>query len=86
MLQLNKLFKVLTEAQHHLASKNEYNFDHPQAFDFDLMCETVRRLREGKNVEVCHFNTLKNPKLANVFETLRPLFVGPSLRFRYSPA
>ncbi|MCP9266077.1 Uridine-cytidine kinase-like 1 [Dirofilaria immitis] len=43
---------VLTEEQHHLAAKNEYNFDHPQAFDFDLMCETVRRLRDGKNVEV----------------------------------
>lgn len=61
---------MLTEGQHHLAAKNEYNFDHPQAFDFDLMCETVRRLREGKNVEVCHFKVLGISKLANVFETL----------------
>lgn len=71
IIQFNKLLKVLTETQHHRAAKNEYNFDHPQAFDFDLMCETVRRLREGKNVEVCHFEVLENPKLVNVFKTLR---------------
>lgn len=47
-----KRFQVLTEEQHILAAKNEYNFDHPQAFDFDLLIETVRRLREGKSVEV----------------------------------
>ncbi|CAG9529658.1 unnamed protein product [Cercopithifilaria johnstoni] len=52
VLSMDSFYKVLTEGQHHLASKSEYNFDHPQAFDFDLMCETVRRLREGKNVEV----------------------------------
>uniref|UniRef100_A0A8R1TTV8 Uridine kinase n=1 Tax=Onchocerca volvulus TaxID=6282 RepID=A0A8R1TTV8_ONCVO len=52
VLSMDSFYKVLTEEQHHLAAKNEYNFDHPQAFDFDLMCETVRRLRDGKNVEV----------------------------------
>ncbi|EJD75450.1 uridine kinase [Loa loa] len=52
VLSMDSFYKVLTERQHHLAAKSEYNFDHPQAFDFDLMCETVRRLREGKNVEV----------------------------------
>ncbi|EJW88507.1 uridine kinase [Wuchereria bancrofti] len=52
VLSMDSFYKVLTDGQHHLAAKSEYNFDHPQAFDFDLMCETVRRLREGKNVEV----------------------------------
>lgn len=52
VLSMDSFYKVLTETQHQLAAKNEYNFDHPQAFDFDLMCETVRRLREGKSVEV----------------------------------
>lgn len=35
-----------------MATRNEYNFDHPDAFDFQLMCETLRRLRTGKSVEV----------------------------------
>ncbi|VDN02977.1 unnamed protein product [Thelazia callipaeda] len=52
VLSMDSFYKVLTEEQHLLASKNEYNFDHPQAFDFDLVCETVGRLRDGKNVEV----------------------------------
>ncbi|VDD93543.1 unnamed protein product, partial [Enterobius vermicularis] len=51
-LSMDSFYKVLTEEQHVLAGKNEYNFDHPQAFDFDLMIETIRRLREGKSVEV----------------------------------
>lgn len=52
VLSMDSFYKVLSDEQHLLASKHEYNFDHPQAFDFDLMCETVRRLRDGKNVEV----------------------------------
>ncbi|MFH4973677.1 hypothetical protein AB6A40_000386 [Gnathostoma spinigerum] len=68
VLSMDSFYKVLTEEQHHLAARQEYNFDHPQAFDFDLMCETVHRLREGKSVEVpvYDFSThrrSKQPKL-----------------------
>lgn len=31
---------------------NQYNFDHPDAFDFSLLIETLRKLKEGKRVEV----------------------------------
>ncbi|VDM38982.1 unnamed protein product [Toxocara canis] len=52
VLSMDSFYKVLSEEQHELAARHEYNFDHPQAFDFDLLCETLRRLREGKSVEV----------------------------------
>lgn len=39
-----------------MAHKNEYNFDHPDAFDFDLLIETLRKLKEGKRVEVPIYN------------------------------
>ncbi|VDK41383.1 unnamed protein product, partial [Gongylonema pulchrum] len=55
VLSMDSFYKVLSEEQHHLAARHEYNFDHPQAFDFDLMYETIRRLRDGKSVEVLHF-------------------------------
>lgn len=52
VLSMDSFYKVLSEEQHHLAATNDYNFDHPEAFDFDLLCETLRRLRDGKSVEV----------------------------------
>lgn len=45
--------KVLSEEQHELAAIQQYDFDRPQAFDFELLYETLRRLRVGKSVEVC---------------------------------
>lgn len=45
-------FEVLNEEQHQEALENNYNFDHPQAFDFDMLIETLRRLKQGKRVEV----------------------------------
>lgn len=44
------VLKVLTEEQHELAKENNYNFDHPDAFDFDLLNETLRNLKIGKQV------------------------------------
>ena len=47
---------MLNEEQQELAHRNEYNFDHPDAFDFDLLIETLRKLKDGKRVEVPIYN------------------------------
>lgn len=49
---MDSFYKVLSPEQSARASKSDYNFDHPDAFDFDLLEETLRRLRAGKSVEV----------------------------------
>jgi uridine kinase len=46
----NFLLKVLTEEQHEQANANNYNFDHPDAFDLDLLLETLKNLKSGKQV------------------------------------
>ena len=46
------MFQTLNEEQHERASRNEYNFDCPEAFDVDLIIHTVRRLKEGKSVDI----------------------------------
>lgn len=56
LLSMDSFYKVLNEEQHELAHKNEYNFDHPDAFDFDLFVETLRKLKEGKRVDVPIYN------------------------------
>lgn len=48
--------QVLNEKQHEMAARNEYNFDHPDAFDFELLKTTLQRLKEGRMVEVPIYN------------------------------
>lgn len=53
---MSSTLQVLNEKQHDQAAKNEYNFDHPDAFDFELLAETLQKLKEGKKVEVPIYN------------------------------
>lgn len=44
--------QVLNKEQQELAAKNEYNFDHPDAFDFELLISILRKLKKGKSIKV----------------------------------
>lgn len=55
---------MLTEKQHHQAAKNEYNFDHPDAFDFELLRKTLQRLKLFKSVEVPIYNFITHSREA----------------------
>lgn len=46
------MFQVLNKEEQELAAKNEYNFDHPDAFDFELLVTVLRKLKKGKSVKV----------------------------------
>ncbi|XP_055381979.1 uridine-cytidine kinase-like 1 isoform X2 [Condylostylus longicornis] len=48
--------QVLNEKQHDQAIENEYNFDHPDAFDIDLLIDVLKKLKEGRKVEVPVYN------------------------------
>lgn len=54
--------QVLNQKQHEQAASNEYNFDHPDAFDFELLADTLQRLKEGKKVEVPIYNFLTHSR------------------------
>ncbi|CAB1340230.1 unnamed protein product [Coregonus sp. 'balchen'] len=43
--------EVLTKDEQELAAKNEYNFDHPEAFDFELLVTVLRKLKKGKSIK-----------------------------------
>lgn len=45
-------FKVLNGEEKKRAHESNFNFDHPDAFDFDLLKDVLARLKEGKSVEV----------------------------------
>nr|CAG4638599.1 EOG090X09VM [Cyclestheria hislopi] len=56
LLSMDSFYKVLTEKQHEMAANNDYNFDHPEAFDFELLRKTLQRLKHFKSVEVPIYN------------------------------
>ncbi|XP_026303035.1 uridine-cytidine kinase-like 1 isoform X4 [Piliocolobus tephrosceles] len=51
LLSMDSFYKVLTEQQQEQAAHNNFNFDHPDAFDFDLIISTLKKLKQGKSVK-----------------------------------
>jgi len=52
LLSMDSFYKVLTPEQHQLAEANNYNFDHPDSFDVDLLIETLKKLKKGIAVDI----------------------------------
>lgn len=71
LLSMDSFYKVLNEKQHEIADRNEYNFDHPDAFDFDLLISTLQRLKEGRKVEVPIYNFVTHSRESRTVSTLK---------------
>jgi uridine kinase len=56
LLSMDSFYKVLSEEEHNAANRSEYNFDHPDAFDFDLILTTLKQLKKGKQVHIPIYN------------------------------
>ncbi|XP_073845758.1 uridine-cytidine kinase-like lethal (2) k01209 [Musca autumnalis] len=65
LLSMDCFYKVLNEKQHEQALLNEYNFDHPDAFDMDLLLEVMKKLKEGRKVEVPVYNFVTHSRETN---------------------
>ncbi|KAM9069232.1 uridine-cytidine kinase-like 1 isoform 2-T2 [Sarcophilus harrisii] len=52
LLSMDSFYKVLTKQQQEQAANNDFNFDHPDAFDFDLIVCTLKKLKQGKSVKI----------------------------------
>ncbi|TRZ02573.1 hypothetical protein DNTS_018278, partial [Danionella cerebrum] len=52
LLSMDSFYKVLSSEEQALATSNDYNFDHPAAFDFELLVTTLRKLKQGKSVKI----------------------------------
>ena len=56
-------FQVLTPEQSLLAQQSEYNFDHPDSFDFELLVETLKSLKAFKRTEVPQYDFTTHSRL-----------------------
>uniref|UniRef100_A0A3Q3X9Y7 uridine/cytidine kinase n=1 Tax=Mola mola TaxID=94237 RepID=A0A3Q3X9Y7_MOLML len=52
ILSQDSFYRVLTPEQKAKALKGQFNFDHPDAFDNDLVIETLCDIKEGKTVHI----------------------------------
>lgn len=47
ILSMDSFYNVLSPENSKLAFENNFDFDHPSAYDFDLLYETLYKLKEG---------------------------------------
>lgn len=47
LMSMDSFYKVLTPEQSQKAFANEYDFDSPEAIDFDILVDRLRALKEG---------------------------------------
>uniref|UniRef100_A0A3Q2YP76 Uridine-cytidine kinase n=2 Tax=Hippocampus comes TaxID=109280 RepID=A0A3Q2YP76_HIPCM len=52
ILSQDSFYKVLTPDQKAKALKGQFNFDHPDAFDNELIMHTLREILQGKTVQI----------------------------------
>lgn len=52
LVSMDCFYKALDDEQKAEAGRNEYNFDHPNAFDFDLMREVLGSIRECRPTNI----------------------------------
>ncbi|XP_068512805.1 uridine-cytidine kinase 1 isoform X1 [Anas acuta] len=64
ILSQDRFYKALSAEQKAKALKGQYNFDHPDAFDNDLMHTTLKNIVEGKTVEVPTYDFVTHSRLA----------------------
>ncbi|ERE73161.1 uridine-cytidine kinase 1-like protein [Cricetulus griseus] len=56
-------YKVLTTEQKARALKGQYNFNHPDAFDNDLLHKILKNIVEGKTVKVPTYDFVTHSRL-----------------------
>ncbi|KAM4021614.1 uridine-cytidine kinase 2 isoform 1-T1 [Anomaloglossus baeobatrachus] len=52
MISQDSFYRILTPEQKSKALKGQFNFDHPDAFDNELILKTLQELMEGKTVQI----------------------------------
>ncbi|KDN38327.1 uridine kinase [Tilletiaria anomala UBC 951] len=63
ILSVDSFYKPLTPAQSKLAFENGYDFDHPNAFDYELLLQCISDLKAGRAVEIPNYSFVKHNRL-----------------------
>jgi uridine kinase len=76
---MDSFYKPLTKDEQARAHMSRYNFDHPDAFDFDLLLDTLKKLKNAEDVRIPHYSFVTHSRLETTDLIHRPeiiLFEG----------
>ncbi|KAF2396680.1 uridine kinase [Trichodelitschia bisporula] len=72
ILSMDSYYKPLTPAQSRLAFANEFDFDSPDAIDFDILVCNLRAIQAGKKAEVPVYSFEKHARLPKTTSIYSP--------------
>ncbi|VDD87033.1 unnamed protein product [Enterobius vermicularis] len=70
-LSQDSFYRDLSEEESKKASRGEFNFDHPEAFEHNRMLDTLESLRSGHSVSIPRYDYCTNARLDEHF-TVEP--------------
>nr|CDJ97918.1 Phosphoribulokinase uridine kinase domain containing protein [Haemonchus contortus] len=65
-ISMESFYKELNEEERLQAELGEYDFDHPDAFDFDKLVETISRLEQGYTVVIPQYDYMTSTRSGTV--------------------
>ncbi|XP_078387358.1 uridine-cytidine kinase 2-like [Cetorhinus maximus] len=68
ILSQDSFYKVLSTEQKAKASKGQYNFDHPDAFDNELILRTLKDIINGKTVSIPVYDFVKHARKSEMVQ------------------
>ncbi|GIY76131.1 uridine-cytidine kinase 2-B [Caerostris darwini] len=71
----DSFYKELTSEEKKKAAKGKYNFDHPDAFDNDLMYKVLKEILAGKVVQIPVYDFKTNSRKQSESITVQPVDV-----------
>jgi len=78
IISQDSFYKSLGEEARRLAKENKYDFDHPNAFDYDIFVDTVRTIKSGscnnnnKGIEIPIYDFKTHSRVIGKTEQLPP--------------
>ncbi|KAG0042275.1 hypothetical protein BGZ83_000696 [Gryganskiella cystojenkinii] len=70
LLSMDSFYKDLTPEECEIAHRNDWDFDSPNSYDYDLLLETVTKLKQGKTVDVPIYDFVTHKRVPNKAHTI----------------
>ncbi|CAO3572297.1 unnamed protein product [Mortierella alpina] len=70
LLSMDSFYKDLTPEEVEIAHRNDWDFDSPNSYDYDLLLETVTKLKQGKTVDVPIYDFETHKRVPNKHHTV----------------
>ncbi|KAG0302701.1 hypothetical protein BGZ98_007292 [Dissophora globulifera] len=70
LLSMDSFYRDLNDQEQEVAARNDYDFDSPDSYDYDILLETITKLKEGKKVDVPIYDFETHKRLTNKHTTV----------------